>query len=118
LTISAWRITKQKHVKSAFSGEGARLYGGRWNSQGVPVVYVAQSQALAVLEVLVHLDSPVLLGTYALIQFDFEEGHVSNLTDQHFRRIGGVTPLLLKHRRSVINGQSEDSRPYFKFRAF
>lgn len=37
------------------SGEGARLYGGRWSPPGVGVVYASESRALAVLETLVHL---------------------------------------------------------------
>ena len=48
-------------VKAAFSaldGEGARLFGGRWNSAGRPAIYTAASPSLAVLEVLVHLDLP------------------------------------------------------------
>lgn len=36
--------------------EGARLYGGRWNSEGVPVVYASSTLALAALEYLVHVD--------------------------------------------------------------
>lgn len=40
----------------ALDGEGARLYGGRWNSPGSPVVYASSSLALAALEYLVHLD--------------------------------------------------------------
>ena len=59
--VSAWRITKRKHARSAFTGEGARLYGGRWNSPGTAIIYTAESQSLAVLEILVHLDSPELL---------------------------------------------------------
>ena len=72
MTLSAWRITKQKHAKSAFSGEGARIYGGRWNSPGTPIIYTAQSQALAVLEVLVHLDSPELLKRYSLFEVEMD----------------------------------------------
>lgn len=34
------------------TGEGARRAGGRWNFTGTPVVYTAQSGALAILEVL------------------------------------------------------------------
>jgi RES domain-containing protein len=77
--MKAWRITKKRRAKTAFSGEGARLYGGRWNSPGVPVVYVAESQSLAVLEVLVHLDSPALLKKYVFLEVDFEASLVLDL---------------------------------------
>lgn len=36
------------------TGEGARLHGGRWSSEGVPVIYASGSLALTVLEYLVH----------------------------------------------------------------
>ena len=39
------------------SGTGAKLFGGRWNSVGVPMLYLASSRALAALEVLAHLTS-------------------------------------------------------------
>ena len=68
MTFSAWRITKEVHARSAFSGEGARLYGGRWNSRGIALIYTAQSQSLAVLEMLVHLDSPELLKHFVLFE--------------------------------------------------
>lgn len=54
--ISIWRIDKRRHADSAFSGEGAALYGGRWNPQGVRVVYASQTLALAALEKFVHLE--------------------------------------------------------------
>lgn len=53
--IVAWRLCKARHAGAAFSGEGARLAGGRWNSRGVPVVYLADSLALAALEQFVHI---------------------------------------------------------------
>jgi len=74
--VSAWRITKRKHAKSAFSGEGARLYGGRWNTPGTALIYTADSQALAVLEILVHLDSPELLKKYVLFPVEIEESYI------------------------------------------
>ncbi len=55
----AWRIVKEKHAATAFSGEGAAKTGGRWNSHGVPVVYASGTRSLAVLETLVHLNPPV-----------------------------------------------------------
>ena len=52
---SAWRIVRAARVSSAFTGEGARVYGGRWNSRGTAVVYVSEHESLAALELLVHL---------------------------------------------------------------
>jgi RES domain-containing protein len=51
-----WRICREVHAAGAFSGEGARLYGGRWNRQGVRVVYASPSLALAAIETFVHLE--------------------------------------------------------------
>jgi RES domain-containing protein len=53
--IAAWRLVKERHAKTAFDGEGARQFGGRWNPPGVRVVYVSDSLALAALETFVHL---------------------------------------------------------------
>lgn len=50
---SGWRIDKPG--REAFSGEGARRFGGRWNSPGVAVVYLSEHQSLAALEIFVHL---------------------------------------------------------------
>src|SRR5277367_1816939 len=52
----AWRLCRRPFA--VLDGEGARRFGGRWNSPGRPVVYLADHPALAVLEVLVHLDLP------------------------------------------------------------
>ena len=48
--ISAWRIDRRKWQKSSFSGAGAQLEGGRWNSAGIPVVYASRNLAMAALE--------------------------------------------------------------------
>ena len=67
----AWRIVKEKHAATAFSGEGARLFGGRWNSPGIGLVYTSGSMALAALESLVHLNPPVIFKyVKVLIEFD------------------------------------------------
>lgn len=52
--MRAFRIVKKRHMLTAFSGEGARAYGGRWNFPGVPMVYAAHTRALAALESLAH----------------------------------------------------------------
>ena len=64
--LSVWRITTAAFARSAFSGEGARLYGGRWNPKGVPMVYTAANQSLAMLEMLVQ-DQP-LRARYMMIE--------------------------------------------------
>lgn len=51
---TVWRVVTQRFADTAYSGEGARLYGGRWNPKGVPVVYAAATQSLALLEMLVQ----------------------------------------------------------------
>ncbi len=50
-----YRLVRRERGAEALSGEGARLYGGRWNPPGVPVVYASESRSLAVLEAFVHL---------------------------------------------------------------
>ena len=54
--MRVWRICKERYAADAFSGEGARRFGGRWNSRGVPMVYSSSSLALAAIEYFVHLE--------------------------------------------------------------
>lgn len=61
MKITAWRIIKARHRDRAFSGEGARIAGGRWNKIGIPMIYTADSLALAALEIIVHLSRQELL---------------------------------------------------------
>lgn len=77
--ITAWRIVKTKHSTTAFDGEGARLFGGRWNSPGSPLVYAAESAALAALEMLVHLGRGAMLPAYVVISCSFDPAIVSRL---------------------------------------
>lgn len=62
-----WRLIKTKYAQTAFDGEGARLYGGRWNSPGTRIAYASDSSALAVLEVLVNLKDDSMLSSYSLV---------------------------------------------------
>ncbi len=50
----AWRLDATKHAATWSSGEGAYLYGGRWNSKSVRAVYCSIDPATAILEVAVH----------------------------------------------------------------
>jgi RES domain-containing protein len=53
--MRVWRICKAEHAATAFSGDGAQAYAGRWHHRGTTVVYASESRALAALEQLVHL---------------------------------------------------------------
>jgi RES domain-containing protein len=71
----AWRIVKASQAATAFDGEGARLFGGRWNSPGTRVVYASATLSLAALELLVHLPSAVRL-RYVAIKIEFPDALV------------------------------------------
>ncbi|HVS92968.1 MAG TPA: RES family NAD+ phosphorylase [Mucilaginibacter sp.] len=49
-----YRITNALYAND-LSGMGARLYGGRWNSEGRSALYLASSRSLAILESLAHI---------------------------------------------------------------
>ena len=55
MSLTAFRLVKAKHAANAFSGDGARIAGGRWNLPGTSVVYASDSLSLAALETFVHL---------------------------------------------------------------
>ena len=72
MEIVSYRLIKAKHAGSAFDGEGARLYGGRWNSKGIQIVYTSESLALCTLEIFVHLPSYERLKNYIYIPLVFD----------------------------------------------
>src|SRR5438067_6962399 len=72
-------MVKWKRAKAALHGEGARLYGGRWNSAGVAIVYTAASQSLAALEMVVHLESSELLDNYVVFEVGIDESLVAQI---------------------------------------
>jgi RES domain-containing protein len=51
--ITLYRFAHEKY-KDDLSGEGARLYGARWNSKGFPVVYTSTTISLSLLELFIH----------------------------------------------------------------
>lgn len=52
--MKVYRIANKKFAKD-LSGEGAKLYGGRWNFTGDSMLYSASNVALAALEVVVNM---------------------------------------------------------------
>ena len=67
--MTVYRLSSRKRVEDV-SGKGAELYGGRWNTIGTPVVYAAESRALAVLEFLVHVQQTEWPTTLAFVAIE------------------------------------------------
>jgi len=80
--MDLWRLCRRPFAD--LTGEGARVYGGRWNSPGRPVVYLAEHPALAALEVRVHLDLPydLLPADYVLMRVTIPDRLTKTFDDQ------------------------------------
>lgn len=74
--LEVWRITAPEYADTAFSGDGARQWGGRFNSPGRRVVYASGSLALATLEVLAGANDRRRLRGYLAIGATFSERHL------------------------------------------
>jgi RES domain-containing protein len=75
--VIGWRIVKEKHAKSAFSGEGARIFEGRWNSAGVRMVYCSEHLSLAALEILVHTQPVTIRDKFRVFRVSWDEAIMS-----------------------------------------
>ncbi len=64
-----YRFSHQKYARD-LSGLGAKLYGGRWNPIGIPVIYASESISLGLLEVLVNAGTLRELQSLALLEMD------------------------------------------------
>lgn len=99
MTIRAWRIIKAKHAGTAFSGIGAKDYGGRWNNPGIAIVYTAGSISLAMLEMLVHLQPHDLIRHYVLFEVSFEDTLMKTITTEKLPRTWHKSPSSAKVRQ-------------------
>lgn len=80
--ITAWRIVGAEHADDIFSGEGARLFGGRWNKIGHRVVYTASSVSLATLELIVSTPRARLLSEFVIVSCSFPEVLVDDVDEK------------------------------------
>jgi RES domain-containing protein len=82
--MTVYRLAEARHAhttQDALSGEGAFLFGGRWNPPGYRVIYAAEHLSLAVLEVLVHIQDRQKLRDYHLITLDLSAITTEQLDD-------------------------------------
>jgi RES domain-containing protein len=57
--MEVFRLCREQYCKT-LEGKGAALYGGRWNSRGVELIYTAVNRSLAMAELVVHLSLATL----------------------------------------------------------
>jgi RES domain-containing protein len=67
-----FRLSKKQYCTD-LSGTGAYLAGGRWNSRGLALLYTAESRALCMAEVAVHLPVGILPKDYFLVTLEIPD---------------------------------------------
>ena len=71
--MKAWRISNYADL----SGVGGRYSAGRWNQLGQLIVYCADHPALALLEILVHVDAADLPENYQLLEISIPDESIA-----------------------------------------
>lgn len=69
--IRLFRLAVSKHIHD-ISGTGARIYGGRWNHPGYPVVYTSANRSLAALEFLVHVPMALAPADLSIVEINIK----------------------------------------------
>lgn len=81
MKINLFRIIKSTYIDSALTGEGAKLYGGRWNSKGNSVIYTSHSLSLATLELLVNLeDYNTITSKYSYLHLEIDHNYIDYMS--------------------------------------
>lgn len=76
-----YRLTKTRYLYTAWSGQGAKEAGGRWNSIGMAMIYASGTASLSMLETLVHLHAANLLDSYTLLSVDIAEAQIQTIDE-------------------------------------
>ena len=70
--MKVYRLSRKKYSEE-LSGKGAAIVGGRWNSRGTQIIYTAQSRALALAEVAVHLTVATLPDDFVMVEIELPD---------------------------------------------
>jgi RES domain-containing protein len=81
VTLQAWRLVREARADDAFTGEGTRLYGGRWNPVGTRATYLSATRSLAALEVLVHQAERIPVGKFLFYEVRFSSALLTTVSE-------------------------------------
>ena len=123
-SIPLYRLVKQKYARRTLAGRGGLEADGRWHTAGRPIVYLASSEALAVLEVRVHLGAIVPADLYVLLTVELPERLIQVLPRKRWPRHWDALPFveatqrlgdrwLAEGRRAALRVPSVHSRSDF-----
>lgn len=93
-----WRIYHCQYT-DPLSGEGARRYGGRWNPKGLPALYLSDSPALAMLEVLARAPSLQRAGNFVAAEFEIDGRRIPLFTPADLPRGWDAEPATAVSRK-------------------
>jgi RES domain-containing protein len=71
--MTVYRCTLKKWAHD-LSGQGAFLYGGRWNTVGHHALYTAENNLLAALEVAIRIPLTKISSEYVMVPIDISSG--------------------------------------------
>ena len=77
--MHVYRLCKEIYSTDVLQGHGGRVAAGRWHNQGQRIVYCASSEALAVLELRVHLGRYVPRTPYVMHTLDVPDEDIMDL---------------------------------------
>ncbi len=92
--MRGYRIARNIFARD-LSGIGAELFGGRWNSVGIPMLYLSESIALAVTEALVHLPNPLPPISHELVTVEMPD--TSPIQQLSFPELSKIVSQLIGH---------------------
>ena len=67
--MHVFRLLRKKYPIE-LSGKGAAMSGNRWNSKGTEIIYCAESRALAMAEVAVHISLATLPNDFVMVEIE------------------------------------------------
>jgi len=84
--MNLFRIASGDYIND-LSGTGAKLYGGRWNHNGTPLLYCSENISLSILEILVHFDGLTIPNNLFLLHLELADKYIDEFPKTKFKKI-------------------------------